>query len=440
MTTTYDAGLVVKDRFNRSVSNGWGTPSDKGGAWVVQAGSTASNFDTVGSGRILVQSGAGNSQRIATTDQPADFDLYFTWLVDVLPLTANLVLNVFGRLGVGNVMNPYIVIAPSGALSVGIAGSDHTPAAAAGSYSGGGMRAHVRILGPTVSLSTWASGGSEPATFQVSDTDSDARTSGLVGLDITNVGGVTNTPRLIVDDLDLYRAALGPWWGTHFALPPAVSGLASAWDRDTSWMTLAWTAYASDPALFWRNRIYRQVGSGDLIQIDRDALSDPAIAQFVDYDAPVGVPLTYVVTVDNGAYESAPSAGSTVSDLIAVQGWYIVTPGDSEHSFKVRYVVPSPRRNPRTSKTVRDRLSGSTPVITSGPVRRPSGTLTVEIRLPYHDQVALLREIEEYCANGNYVVLKNTDGESFRVLIDSWEETLSSQLFTQMTCNWWAVE
>lgn len=224
-------------------------------------------------------------------------------------------------------------------------------------------------------------------------------------------------------------------FGTHFPTPSAVTGLTSTWDSDTSWLTLSWNAYAGGASLFWRTVIRRQVGSGDLEVIAE--IDDAAVASFVDYDAPLGVPLLYVVTVDNGAYEGA---GIQVGDLVDLLGWYIVVPGDSGHSFKIRYVVPQPARNPRTSRTARYPLGRSTALVTSSPVRRPSGSLPVEIRLTYHAQVALLRDIEEYAAINPYVILKNTDNESLRVQIDGWTESMSGQMLTTMSCNWWAVQ
>lgn len=225
-------------------------------------------------------------------------------------------------------------------------------------------------------------------------------------------------------------------WGTEFPIPDAPTNLTSTWSDETSWLELDWDAWPGDPDVFDHWEIYRQIGNGDLVRIDNGTQTDGDVPKFTDSEAPVGVSLLYGVLAATGAYQSQTV---TVIDLIDVPGWFIGVPGDETHSFKVRYVVPTPSRNARTSKTVRYPLGRSTPVITSGPVRKASGTLTVEIRLTYHSQVRLLREIEEYAADNPYIVLKNTDGEAFRAQIDGWTEQLSTQLLTQMSCNWWAI-
>src|SRR4051794_36433928 len=94
------------------------------------------------------------------------------------------------------------------------------------------------------------------------------------------------------------------FFGTHYPTPPATVGLVSSWNATTSWLTLTWTAYGGSATLFWRYRVYRSTDGGvTWTQIDEDALANLAVPTFIDYDAPLGVPLNYLVTVDNGWYE-----------------------------------------------------------------------------------------------------------------------------------------
>jgi hypothetical protein len=228
------------------------------------------------------------------------------------------------------------------------------------------------------------------------------------------------------------------FWGTHFAVPAQLAALSSSWSAATSWLTLTWTPYAGDPLLFWRYRVYRSIDAGlTWVQIDEDALADPTVGSFVDYDAPLGIPLQYRVTMDNGAYEG-PVA--TRSDQLSLTGWYIVVPGDAAHSFRIHHVVPSPTRNPRSAKVARYPMGRSSALVTSSPLRLPSGAFTAEIRLFYHAEVALLRAVEDLAADLAYVIIKNTDNESLRVQISGWSEDVASQMLTRMTTTWWCVQ
>lgn len=224
-------------------------------------------------------------------------------------------------------------------------------------------------------------------------------------------------------------------WGTEFPIPSAPTNLAAEWSDETSYVLLTFDAWPGDPDVYDHLEVRRQIAGGDLIRIDDGSLTDPAITTFTDPEAPTGVALTYDVRFDTGAYESAPT---TVITLIEVLPPYLVAPGVEPLSWQVRSMLPGGSRDPQVSKTARWPLGRSTALVTSGPVRKPSGSCSFAIDWADLDQLQRFRDLTAYLATNPYAVWKPVAGESLRVQATFAETGPNVEGYT-VSMTWWVV-
>lgn len=224
-------------------------------------------------------------------------------------------------------------------------------------------------------------------------------------------------------------------WGTEFALPPTVTALAAVVDDETSWISLSW-AWSGDDDLLDAWHVYRQDGAGDLVRIDDDRATDPDDPTFVDYDAPWGVSLIYVVVAYDGAREG--DAATIATEIAGLGMPFLVVPGSAGTSWSP-IMLPGGRRAPRTSKTIAYPLERSTPVATSGAIRRPAGSASFSIEWADLEQLAQFRALEDYANANEYVVWKPTAGETFRIQVDNLVETGPNVDGYGVSFDWYAV-
>jgi hypothetical protein len=226
------------------------------------------------------------------------------------------------------------------------------------------------------------------------------------------------------------------YWGTEFPVPTAPTNLLATYDTDTSWVTLNWDAWPNDPDTFDHWVVTRQDGGGDVQRVDTGTLTDPDAPTFTDYEAPLNLTCTYTVYAHNGAMASL---ATTYGLLVALPGWWVVTPGDEQHSFRIRYEQEGQTRNPKIPYVAHNAWGRADPVVTSGTPRLQSGHLPVEIVPDYYWQVQALREASEYSARNGWVILKTGLRESFRVFLSGWSETANRTAKTQMGADWMQV-
>jgi hypothetical protein len=207
--TTY-----ASDTFTRTVVNNWGTATS-GGAYTLSG--TAADFDVTGTtGTINLPAGTSRSAALASVSAQ-DVDLSFRFAANKTPTAGSLhVYGIARRVSASAAYRIILRIAPNGQVfvqasqvinnvetgigsAVLVPGLTHTP----GSFIR--LRAQLSGTNPTtIRMRAWADGGTEPATWQYSATNSAAglQTAGGVGLMSYLSSAVSNGPVLATfDDL-----------------------------------------------------------------------------------------------------------------------------------------------------------------------------------------------------------------------------------------------
>ena len=207
-TVTVSSGSTpfVSDSFSRTVSNGWGT-ADTGGSW-----STVGNV-----ARFAVASGAASMTfpspgiQLETFVGPSrtDADVVTDVALDKVPVGAPVYISLTGRrVSAGNTYVGKVQVYPTGQVTLRlnrlVAGSEAVlagPITVPGLTYTAGMRISMRVqvtgTSPTtVRARAWDAAASEPATWQVSATDSSAalQQPGTVGTVVYVPSAITNAP------------------------------------------------------------------------------------------------------------------------------------------------------------------------------------------------------------------------------------------------------
>ena len=217
-TVTVVAGPYASDSFNRAAASGtWGT-AQTGGAYTY-VGSQA-DFSLTGTAGAINLGTAGATRAAYLPVNAQDVDLTFSFSVSKLPTgggsvyaygsvrrSATADYRVKARIfGTGAVYLSFSQFSAGAETTIGselqIAGLTYV----AGTF----LNVHAQVSGlspTTLSARVWAASGSEPATWQLTKTDSTAalQGSGQVGVRAYTSGTTTNNP--IIETFDSFIAA-----------------------------------------------------------------------------------------------------------------------------------------------------------------------------------------------------------------------------------------
>ena len=198
--TVSAAGVVAQDDFARTTTSGWGS-AVTGGAWTVSG--TAASY-SVGSGTGNMKDAAGSTMTASLGSVSSSrTDTTVTFTTDVAPSGGGLFVSALAR-QVGSVAyEGRAWISSSGAVQVQLlqSGTTLTSAVVSGvTYTPGTqLKLRVQAVGTsptTLQAKVWPATGTEPASWQVSLTDSTAalQSFGSVGLRAYLSGAATVTP------------------------------------------------------------------------------------------------------------------------------------------------------------------------------------------------------------------------------------------------------
>jgi FOG: PKD repeat len=198
--TVSAAGVVAQDNFARTTASGWGSATT-GGAWTVSG--TAASY-TVTSGTANMKDAAGSSMTASlgsVSSSRTDTTVGFT--TDVAPTGGGLFVSALAR-QVGSVAyEGRAWISSSGAVQVQLlqSGTTLTSAVVGGLTYSPGTQLNLRVQAvgtspTTLQAKVWPATQAEPASWQVSLTDSTAalQSFGSVGLRAYLSGAATVSP------------------------------------------------------------------------------------------------------------------------------------------------------------------------------------------------------------------------------------------------------
>jgi PKD repeat protein len=196
----------VSDGFNRTVRGGWGS-AEVGGAWSTVG--TSTQFSVNPGGGVLALSKAGAQLEGYVGPSRSDADVTEVLSASVVPVGGPLYLTVAGRrVSAGNAYSAKVLVNANGSVTLRLSGTaggvDKTLAGAVTvpglTYTAGtSLSARVQVFGTsptTVRAKVWRTNQTEPSTWQLSATDSQAalQTGGTVGLTAYLSSAATNPP------------------------------------------------------------------------------------------------------------------------------------------------------------------------------------------------------------------------------------------------------
>ena len=199
---------LAADKFERIVTSGLGA-ADVGGNWTVDG--TPSNY-SVGSGAATLRTSKGTTlSGYLNSVSTADVNLSASFTVPALPVGANSWAGLVVRRTATDDYSGIFTITPTGAVSVQLLHGKTSlkSATVTGLKLSAGSIVHLRVQASgsaptTLQARAWLGSGPEPATWQVSasDTTTALQASGGIGLRTYLGSGATNGPvGFAVDDL-----------------------------------------------------------------------------------------------------------------------------------------------------------------------------------------------------------------------------------------------
>lgn len=282
LTWTALAGSVRDDFDNRTVSGGWGSASDTGGAWTVSV--TASDFSVSnGTGNMLISS--TTSRRAVIGSNAPDVDVMATVTVPVLATGDDIGADLVARwTDSDNTYLGRVLFKTTGAVTAQIdkrvASVQSTIGAAVTLpfvyQAGSNVRLRFQVNATTLQFKAWLEGTPEPPAWNVFITDT-SLTTGLTGM--RGIVGASNTN-----------------------IP----------------LTLAWDDFLSQPFAFGSYEIDRyDTVDGEFSTIAR--ITDPTKQVFNDYEARVGFDSVYRIRVVD-VYDFAGLWSSQITGGITAPG------------------------------------------------------------------------------------------------------------------------
>ncbi|NUU04870.1 PKD domain-containing protein [Leifsonia sp. C5G2] len=205
---------IARDGFERTVTGGWGA-ADTGGAWT-GAGTTSSYSVSSGAGRINDPAGSTKTQTLGgVSSSRTDSTVSFT--TDLAPTGGGAFVSAIGRQVGSAAYEGRVWLSASGAVQIQLLANGtalRTSTVSGLSYSPGQqLSVRIQAVGssPTVlSAKVWAAAQAEPASWQVTATDSTAglQAAGSVGLRAYLSATATATP--VTVSFDNYRVTAVP--------------------------------------------------------------------------------------------------------------------------------------------------------------------------------------------------------------------------------------
>jgi len=207
LTATAPGGQpLAADAFGRTLTSGWGT-ADAGGAWAV---GTASKYSvSAGLGRTVVTSGQTNAATLPSVSS-TDSDLRVTTSVDRMPTGGGVYVGIIGRhTGTNSEYQARAKVRPDGTVGLSLLSlpgsatvttlkSEVTvPGAVTTNSAAVKVRLQVQGVTPTtIRAKAWAATGTEPASWQLTATDSypGLQAAGSVGMNAYLSSSSTVTP------------------------------------------------------------------------------------------------------------------------------------------------------------------------------------------------------------------------------------------------------
>ncbi|HSH79672.1 MAG TPA: FG-GAP-like repeat-containing protein [Herpetosiphonaceae bacterium] len=205
--TPVSATVVASDQFNRTVVNGWGS-ANTGGAYTLVG--TSSNFSVNGTtGRMVVPSAGVSRGALLPSVSAQDVDLTVRVQTDKLAAGSSLFAFVVARrVSAGNEYFGRLRLEPGGAVKLRasrvVAGTEtllgtETTGAGLTHQANSPLLVRLQVVGTnptTLRMKVWASGQTEPSSWQYSTTDSATalQAAGGVGLRSRISSGGTNAP------------------------------------------------------------------------------------------------------------------------------------------------------------------------------------------------------------------------------------------------------
>jgi PKD repeat protein len=195
----------VSDSFARTVSNGWGS-APVGGAWTTSG--TASQYSvTPGAAAMRLGTAGAQPGALVSGATRTDADVLTAVALDKVPVGGPVYLSVRGRRVGTAEYDAKVLVNANGSVTVRVRLVGSTETLLAGPvtlpgvvYTAGNVldiRVQVTGTSPTtVRARAWAASGTEPATWQVSGTDSTAalQAAGSVGVIVYLSSAATNAP------------------------------------------------------------------------------------------------------------------------------------------------------------------------------------------------------------------------------------------------------
>jgi PKD repeat protein len=211
--TAAQAQVLAQDAFGRTTTSGWGT-ADQGGAWTLTDGPTRYKV-TGGVGQISVPTPGTGPGAILGSVSSTSIDSQVELAVDPRPSGGGAHLWLLGRGTLSNGYRERVTVSGTGAVTLNVSrwsgGAEtvlQSVSVPAITYADGDsltLRMQVEGTSPTtVRAKVWRTGTTEPATWQLTATDSTAalQTAGGVGVQTYVSGAATNAPiTLSVDNL-----------------------------------------------------------------------------------------------------------------------------------------------------------------------------------------------------------------------------------------------
>lgn len=201
-----------------------------------------------------------------------------------------------------------------------------------------------------------------------------------------------------------------PTFATVFTSPGPPTDLVATSYLATSRIELSWAPSALGVD-FDGYRIYRSIDGG-VTYAEIGSVNVEATATYVDYEAPMDVPVLYGITVSNPDFESTKGL---VSSQLDEHAWYLATPGMPTYTFRIQYVHGF-RERERLQRQRLAPLGRRFPVIVTGELEASSGRVELEVHPP---DAWLIRRIRELAVlDVPYVLLKTPFGDVYRVKLD----------------------
>lgn len=194
-----------------------------------------------------------------------------------------------------------------------------------------------------------------------------------------------------------------PTFSTDFAPPPQVSGLEIEADLARSVVTLTWDVTPTAEVDFGGYRVYRSTDGLTFTQVA--AMSATTDVSYEDFEAPLGVSLTYRVTQSNLDFESEPAEGSVMLDSRA---WWIVVPEDDSMTFPIPKIRGASVMTTKAQDVFRA-IGRPASLVVGDVVHTDDGSLSFLVMPDNPSMVSLLKRV--MAKMQGTVILKSPDGE-----------------------------